>query len=141
MGIGLESLATNWFHEPPCGAGIEGYCDPGTTNRIVSKLLKASGALDYIGMDVLLWFGHYYGGKNACKSSIQNLAERVAVIIKIYTAAFPNVIVGDIEPFPAVSNQPNWQADYAAWVKAFHNATGTPLAFFCAWTSTGAIHT
>jgi len=129
MGIGLESLATNWFHEPPCGGGIEGYSDPGSANRIVSKLLKAGGSLDYIAMDEPLWFGHYYNGKNACKSSIQNLAERVAVIIKTYTAAFPNVIVGDIEPFPAVSSQAGWQADYATWVKAFNSATGTPLGF------------
>ncbi|TDX02107.1 hypothetical protein [Dinghuibacter silviterrae] len=129
IGIGLESLATNWFHEPPCGGGIEGYCDPGVSNKIVAKLLKAGGTLTYIGMDEPLWFGHYYTGKNACRSSLQDLAGRVAVNIKVYTAAFPHEVIGDIEPFPAVSNQPNWQADMAAWVKAFRAATGTSLNF------------
>ncbi|MDP4218716.1 MAG: hypothetical protein Q8927_21175, partial [Bacteroidota bacterium] len=129
MGLGLESLATNWFHETPCGGGIEGYSDPGSANTIVSKLLKVGGSLDYIEMDEPLWFGHYYIGKNACKSTLQNLAARVAVIIKIYTAAFPGVVVGDTEPFPAVSNQPNWETDYAAWVREFHKATGTALSF------------
>jgi hypothetical protein len=80
-------------------------------------------------MDEPLWFGHYYTGKNACRSSIENVAERTAVIVRIYTAAFPNVIVGDGEPFPAVSSQPNWATDYAAWMSAFRKATGTPLAF------------
>jgi hypothetical protein len=129
IGLGIESLATNWYHEPPCGAGIEGYCDPGTTNGIVAKLLRVGGKLDYIGMDEPLWFGHFYGGKNACRSSLQDLAGRVAVNIKIYTAAFPHAVIGDIEPFPAVSNQPDWQAAFAGWVKAFRNATGTPLTF------------
>jgi hypothetical protein len=64
-----------------------------------------------------------------CRSSIENVAERTAVIVKIDTAAFPNVIVGDTEPFPAVSSQPNWAADFAAWMTAFRKATGTPLAF------------
>jgi hypothetical protein len=129
IGLGIESLATNWYHEPPCGMGVEGYCDPGTTNQIVAKLLRVGGTPAFIGMDEPLWFGHFYSGKNACRSSLQDLANRVAVIIKIYTAAFPHVAVGDIEPFPAVSNEPNWQSDLAAWVKAFHNATGTPLSF------------
>jgi hypothetical protein len=44
-------------------------------------------------------------------------------------AAFPNAIVGDTEPFPAVSAQPNWAAGFAAWTQTFHRATGTQLAF------------
>jgi len=129
IGLGLEILATNWFHEPPCGQGIEGYIDPGSANAAVAKLLKTGGTVDLLAMDEPFWFGHFYSGKNACRSSIPDLASRVAVIIKIYTAAFPKAIVGDTEPFPAVSNQPNWQAEYASWVKAFHSATGTPLSF------------
>jgi hypothetical protein len=129
IALGLEILATNWFHEPPCGGGIEGFIDPGSANQVVAKLLKAGGTVDLIAMDEPLWFGHFYSGKNACRSSIPDLASRVAVIVKIYTAAFPNVMAGDIEPFPAVSSQPNWQATYASWVKAFQAATGTPLKF------------
>lgn len=129
IALGLEILATNWFHEPPCGQGIEGFIDPGAVNQVVAKLLKAGGTVNLIAMDEPFWFGHFYSGKNACHSSIPDLASRVAVIVKIYTAAFPNVIVGDIEPFPAVSSQANWQAAYASWVKAFQAATGTPLSF------------
>lgn len=130
IALGLESLAQNWSQETPeCGLGVEGYSDPNAANQIVAKLKRAGGSLQFIAMDEPLWFGHYYSGANACKSSIQNVAERVAVIIRIYTAAFPSVIVGDIEPFPALSSVPNWAADYAEWVTAFREETGTPLSF------------
>jgi hypothetical protein len=129
VALGLGILPTNWFHEPPCGGGVEGYSDPGSATQTVAKLMKAGASVSLIAMDEPLWFGHYYTGKNACRSSIENVAERTAVIVKIYTAAFPNVIVGDTEPFPAVSSQPNWAADFATWTAAFHKATATPLAF------------
>ena len=129
IGLGVEILATNWFHERPCGQGIEGFIDPGSANQVVTKLLKAGATLEQVGMDEPLWFGHFYTGKNACQSSLAELVNRVAVIVKIYAAAFPNVLVGDVEPFPAVSNKPNWEAAYASWVKAFHSATGTSLNF------------
>jgi hypothetical protein len=37
----LGILATNWFHEPPSGGGVEGYSDPGSANATVAKLLLA----------------------------------------------------------------------------------------------------
>ncbi|MGG1949143.1 hypothetical protein AB1286_30765 [Trinickia sp. NRRL B-1857] len=129
IALGLEVLATNWWHEPACGDGIEGYIDPGATNAIVAKLIKSGAALDFIAMDEPLWFGHFYGGNNACRSAIAELANRVAVNVRIYKAAFPNVTLGDIEPFPAVAAQPNWQAAYGQWVKAFETATGSRLDF------------
>jgi hypothetical protein len=137
--LGLGLLATNWYHEPPCGGGVEGYSDPGSANRTVARLMKAGASVSLVEMDEPLWLGHYYTGKNACRSSIENVGERTAVIAKIYTAAFPNVIVGDGEPFPAISSQPNWEADYAAWTVAFRKATGTPLSHSSIWISTGEI--
>jgi hypothetical protein len=129
IALGLGILPTNWFHEPPCGGGVEGFSDPGSANQTVAKLMRAGATVSVIGMDEPLWFGHFYTGKNACKSSLQDLGQRVAVIVKIYTAAFPNAIVGDTEPFPAVSSQQNWEAAFASWVKTFQMATGTPLRF------------
>ncbi|MBV9456216.1 MAG: hypothetical protein JO141_01680 [Bradyrhizobium sp.] len=129
VALGIEILATNWFHEPACGGGVEGYSDPGSANGAVAKLLRAGASPSMIRMDEPLFFGHYYQGKNACRSPIENVAQRTAVIVKIYTAAFPALTVGDAEPFPAISNQNGWQADYAKWVAAFHAATGTPLSF------------
>ena len=129
IALGLEVLATNWYHEPACGGGVEGFIDPGAVNQVVAKLLKARATVDFIAMDEPLWYGHFYSGRNACHNPIQDLARRVAVIVRIYTAAFPNLAVGDIEPFPAVSSQPGWQEAYASWVRAFQAESGTPLSF------------
>jgi hypothetical protein len=129
IGLGVQILALNSFHEPPCGQGVEGYADPNYANAVVAKLLKAGAAVDQFGMDEPLWFGHFYKGPKACRSAIPDLAGRVAVMVRIYRAAFPKAIVGDTEPFPAISQQPGWHADYAAWVRQFETASATPLRF------------
>jgi hypothetical protein len=143
LALGLEIGAANNYNEVSCGAGVEGYSDPGTANQVVQKLLDAGGKLSALLMDEPLWYGHYYYGANACYSTIQDQARRAAVIVKIYTAAFPNVVVGDIEPFPALPLQSTWQADYTSWVQAFYAATGSKIAFLHAdfdWTDPAMYH-
>lgn len=127
IGLGLEILATNWYHEPPGGNGLEGFSDPGSANRTVGKLLRAGAVVDEIAMDEPLWFAHYYSGPNQLQCTIDQLAGRVAVIDRIFTAAFPNIAICDTEPFPAVSSQAGWQADYGRWCRAFEKAVGKPL--------------
>ncbi|HZR33951.1 MAG TPA: hypothetical protein VFA75_01150 [Nevskia sp.] len=129
LALGLEIGVANNYNEVACGAGVESYSDPGTANQVIQKVLNAGGKVSALLMDEPLWYGHYYTGANACNSTIQDEARRSAVVMKIYTAAFPNVAVGDIEPFPEVPLQPNWQADYASWVQAFYAATGTRISF------------
>jgi hypothetical protein len=80
-------------------------------------------------MDETLWFGHYYNGKQACHSSIETVAERVAANVREYQKAFPNVIIGDGEPFPSITDQPHWQDDLKQWRQALRANTGQPLAF------------
>jgi hypothetical protein len=58
-----------------------------------------------------------------------NVGERVEAVLSEYRRIFPNVIIGDIEPFPGLSSQQNWQADYIAWVRVFRQMVGTALAF------------
>jgi len=129
LALGLEIGAANNYNEVSCGAGVESYSDPGTANQVVQKLLDAGGKVSALLMDEPLYYGHYYTGTNACNSTIQDEARRAAVIIKIYTAAFPNVVVGDIEPFPELPLQPTWQADFASWAQAFYAATGSKISF------------
>ncbi len=129
LALGLEIGVANNYNEVSCGAGVESYSDPGTANQVVQKVLNAGGKVSALLMDEPLWYGHYYTGANACNSTIQDEARRSAVVTKIYTAAFPNVVVGDIEPFPEMPLQPTWQADYASWVQAFYAATGTAISF------------
>lgn len=129
IGFGLGILPINWFHETPCGHGIEGYSDPNSAKLTLAKLQKAGARVKFITMDEPLWFGHYYSGPNACRSSLDNLAQRTAVLVKIYTAAYPDAVVGDTEPFPALSAQPGWAEGYADWLAAFQKATGSRPSF------------
>ena len=127
--LGLGILPINWFHETPCGHGIEGYSDPNSARVTLAKLQKAGAKVRVISMDEPLWFGHYYSGPNACRSSLEDLAQRTAVLLKIYTAAYPDAVVGDTEPFPALSAQPGWAQGYANWLATFQKATGARIAF------------
>lgn len=125
----MESLAQSWVHEPECGHGVESYYDPPGARKVAEKIRADGGQIDYIAMDEPLFYGRYYSGHDACHSSIDNVAERAAAIMREYQKLFPNVVIGDIEPFPAITSQPNWQAEYTAWSKAFSAAMGQKLAF------------
>ncbi|MDR3616753.1 MAG: hypothetical protein P4L53_24565 [Candidatus Obscuribacterales bacterium] len=147
IAVGMVVLALNWVGQEPCGKGVEGYGDPGMAKNVIAKIKAAGGTIDYIEMDEPLYFHRYWNGKDCCHGSIENTAQRTAQIIKIYKDAFPNAVIGDVEPFPAVSNQPHWKTDYAQWVKAFQRQSGTSLSFLhldFAWgnsaISTGANH-
>lgn len=126
----IESLAQSWVNQPACGHGVESCYDPPGARKVAEKIRTAGGQIDMVAMDEPLYYGGYYGGHDACHSSIENVAERAAAIMREYQNAFPNVVIGDAEPFPAITNQPNWQAEYtAAWMKAFSAATGQNIAF------------
>jgi hypothetical protein len=112
-----------------CGEGVEGYYAPEVTALIAAKLKRAGGELQFIAMDEPLWFGHYYNEKNACHSSIENVADRVAANIREYQKVFPDVEIGDIEPFPSITAQPGWQNDYRQWLDAFRRKIGKPMAY------------
>jgi hypothetical protein len=134
IGLGIEMLAQAYtlpgVSSPPgCGQGVEGYYAPFATAALAAKLKRAGGTPQYIVMDEPLWFGHYYNEKNACHSSIEEVAERVAANLREYLKVFPDLIIGDGEPFPAITNQPGWQNDYKKWLQAFRGKVGKPLSF------------
>jgi hypothetical protein len=134
VALGVEMLAQAYtvpgvVSPPGCGGGVEGYFPPEQTAELAAKLKRAGADLQYIAMDEPLWFGHYYSGKNACRSSIEDVARRVAANVREYQKVFPHVIVGEMEPFPSITDQPHWQDDYRAWQHAFHVETGQPLAY------------
>lgn len=122
------SLAQSWVGEPACGQGVEGYTDPPGNARLAHKLKMFGFDLAYVVMDEPLWYGHYYAGPNACASTIDNVAERAAAIVREYVARFPAVVIGENEPV-SLASQSGWQADYQAWQAAFAHAMGRPIAF------------
>jgi hypothetical protein len=112
-----------------CGEGVEGYYAPFATAALAAKLKRAGGTLAYIAMDEPLFFGHYYNEKNACRSSIRNVVDRVAANLREYQKIFPDVVIGDIEPLPVITAQPNWQNEYREWLQTFKAIVGKPLSY------------
>jgi len=134
IALGVEMLAQAYtlpgMTAPAgCGGGVEGYYPPEQTAALAARIRRAGGQLDYIAMDEPLWFGHYYTGPHACRSSIEDVAARVAANLREYQKLFPNVVIGDIEPFPSITDEPQWSADYQHWREAFRRAVGEPVAF------------
>jgi hypothetical protein len=127
VALDVAVLAQNWVNEPECGRGVEGYSTPAANVKLAAKLQRAGAPVSYIGMDEPLFFGHYYNGKNACHSSIDNVVERVSVNLREYLKVYPNATIVDAEPFPGVSNHAGWQDDYKSWMAAFHAAVGRPI--------------
>jgi len=125
----MESLAQSWVNQPRCGRGVESYYDPPGARKVAQRIAAAGGRLSFVAMDEPLFYGRYYGGPEACHSEIDNVAERAAAIMQEYQAAFPEVVIGDIEPIPALTARPDWRAEYRSWMAAFHAKTGKPIAF------------
>lgn len=128
-GVSLAAGMLAQAHHEQCGETVEGYAEPGETAAIAAKIKEAGGELRFAAMDEPLWFGHYYRGKGACRLSVADVAHGVASNVSVYLKAFPNIVIGDIEPLPTLTSQEGWQADYREWMEEFRASTGTPLAF------------
>ncbi len=130
IAFAIESLAQSWVGFPEhCGHGVEGYTDPPGNAAIARKIKAAGGELTYVTMDGPFSSGHYYDGPNACHDPIPVVAERAAAVMREYKKVFPNVQIGDTEPFPSLVKHPTWQQDYQEWMQAFEKAYGEPIAF------------
>lgn len=126
----IEALALSWVGFPEkCGHGIESFTDPPGARLIANKIKAAGGELAYVTMDEPLFAGRYSNAQNACHDSVQTVAARAAAIMHEYQKVFPNVVIGDTEPFPALTKQPHWQAEYKEWMRVFQQEFGKPIAF------------
>lgn len=112
-----------------CGYQIEGYSAWGQTGVVARRIKALGGQPKYYGMDEPLFYGHYYHGPRACGTSIDAIARDVAAKVQQVRAVFPDVLIGDTEPFMAFPEQ-TWRTDLAHWLDAYRDATGTQLAFF-----------
>jgi hypothetical protein len=132
-GIGLAMsmgpLSGNTYAGKPCGFHVEGYSAPLEAVALAERVKSLGGVIQYFTIDEALYYGHYWGGTNACHSSIADIARETAEKIRRVRAVFPEVQFGDVEPiqgFPPAT----WLADLQTWFDAFHADTGQPLAFF-----------
>lgn len=111
------------------GYGVEGFSGAGA-QAIVAKLQANGGTLKYVAMDEPFYYGNIYNGPGACHWSPQQIATNALASLNVLKAAFPGLMVGDIEVVPASDLASDWLQRYAAWMDAFQAATGSKLAFF-----------
>ena len=126
-GIMLAMEAGAMTASSQCGTGVEGQGGQDLLN-LALRIKQNGGTLRYVAMDEPIYYWTIYTGTNACQWTIDQMAANAAANIRALLAQFPNVIVGDIEPFPVAA--PNWLSQYRAGIQAFRKALGFPLAFF-----------
>ncbi len=110
-----------------CGEGVEGFAGGSAeTIRQIRRIVAAGGSVKFVAMDEPFFFASRYDGPKACRWSAAKVASEVARFVREVHAAFPSVVVGDIEPLagPATADA------YEEWMDAFRAATGHPLPFF-----------
>jgi hypothetical protein len=89
-------------------------------------------------MDEPLYFGRFYtadakhgpaGKHQGCHLSIEDIAQDAAKRIRDVRSVFPEVKVGDGEPFTEFSDG-DWENVLSRWFDAYHAATGEHLDYF-----------
>ncbi len=113
-----------------CGAGVEGYSSPGDILAVAQRVKRLGGVLAYAAMDEPLSFGHVYQGPQACRAAVSDVAAGLAANVRALRQVFPDIRIGDIEPFSGPAAKGATVADILAFAAAYRTATGTPLAFF-----------
>ena len=122
--VTLQALA---FNDDPCGHGVEGYYDRRQVARDAEKLLRVGASVKYIALDGPLDFGHYYDGPNACRSSIEEVIQRVMFNLESFLRAFPEGEIVDVLSTSVVS-RPTFQADYLVWKHGLEARMGRKLS-------------
>jgi F5/8 type C domain len=117
-----------------CGWPVEGFAgDQGVDT--INLIQAAGGHLNLIAFDEPYYYGHFYGGENACRWTAEKIAREIHTFIQRVRAVFPDVIIGDIEPLA----DPAYAADYNDWLDTFRAVNGYDLAFLhldIAWSDT-----
>ncbi len=139
-GIGIAMQGTPLLASKTCGLGVEGHGPPHDMAATARRIKQLGGQLAYISMDEPLFYGHRFTGdarRVACHLAISEVARQSADKIAEVREIFPEVKVGDIEPVGITpSDAAQWADDMTQWLRAFREATGTPLAFMrldCVW--------
>src|SRR5260370_9531804 len=125
------ALALEWGMLTPndtCGRGIEGFGGQFPLDT-VRRIQRLGVHLRYIAIDEPIFYGTLYKSANACRWTVDQMAQNAAANITALHAEFPGIAVGDIEPLPVDETDKNWLDQYARGIDALQKATGAPLAF------------
>lgn len=110
---------------PTCGQGVESFAGIDEGRRITGRIRAAGGTLQVIALDEPYYFAHVYGGSNACRWPVNQVATAVADFVTSMRADWPGLVVGDTEPMPT----PVTADGLSGWMDAYRAAAGEPLAF------------
>jgi len=125
MALEIEGLPS----DPNCGGGVEGFEDLSLAKSQIARLVRFDASPKYAAMDEPLWGGHYWNANGACQYSLNTLGQRIAQVIALYKDAFPQIIVGDIEPIQAITDHASWSTDLERFLKAYQKHAGSQLGF------------
>jgi len=126
MALEIEGLPSN----PTCSGGIEGFEDLSLAKSQIARLVRLDASPKYAAMDEPLWGGHYWNAVGACRYSFDALGQEIDRMVGLYKSAFPQIVVGDIEPVQAITAYPSWDTDLTQFLTAYHKYVGSPLGFF-----------
>ena len=122
------------------GKDVEG-CGTARGMAAYPRLMVQKGVpLDYVVMDEPLYFGHDYAGKNACRFSIEQVADSVAMNVRMIRSYYPQVQFIETEPPQALTGG---VAEYSQFLDAYQaRLHELPIAvrFDIAWGTVNAQH-
>ncbi len=127
-GLLERGIAIGMEYEPlverDCG-GTEGFgAGVGGAMAVIRRVEDAGGQVSFIALDEPLAGGHLFSGPRACQWSVEQTAREVAAFVDGIHAVRPDIVVGDIEPWPWVTTPL-----LAEWLDAYHAAFGAELPF------------
>lgn len=134
--IKLALQGTPLFATQACGLGVEGHGAPHDMKEEAERIRHAGGEVTYIAMDEPLFYGRFLryfpfrGDRKVCDLSIKEMAAQTAAKIVEVREVFPEVQIGDTEPFGIRADHTDeWNDSLRQWIDAFKISTGKPLAF------------
>ena len=109
-----------------CGQGVEGFAGTQEGLHIAQRIKDTGGVLSLVALDEPFYFAHLYDGSNACHWPADRIARSVKSYIDSIKIVFPDVLVGDTEPFV----QGETVSDLEGWLEDYRTTTGENFAFF-----------
>jgi hypothetical protein len=123
--IGLQALPVDG-----CGRGVEGMA----VNRrqpiaTLTRFKKAGGQDPYLEFDEPLTYGHFYTRHDACRYSVSEVAQRLAMTAREAMAMFPNAKFIDAEVVNQVPLS-EWMPALSEWLDDYRREVGRELDWF-----------
>ncbi len=104
--------------------GCTGVDEFGVTRDAIEGVRYYGGDVTFVAMDEPYIGGELVANGNSCRHTMEQSADATAKYMSLVKASYPNIIVGDVEPYPYFS-----AAQLEDWTRALEARGSTP-AFF-----------